>query len=390
MTATLKHGRSLIWLVALAATGAGMYYWGRRSGTDAPPPPAVAAAAPAAGTAAPGATPRTPATIARYDAGSARPLPAVDTPLRLILPELQRRAASEPAAACRLAAEMEYCDSLRMRLAGAENNLDNFERQLERMPQDTEQQRDQRQRMAESYQSMTERLLTQSEHCAQVPPISPEQRAAYWRRAALAGVPAAMRHYASGNAFRYQDVLDTLPGLAAYRGEAESIARAAAERGDARMLASLAYAYSPQRDGMRRNFLGQAVQSNPVESLALFLQLRDSLPAQDPAASAAPPTGPGPGGRGPRGPGRADFNPREMIDSQIRALTRDLSPEQASQARARAAERAQTWSRPSLPAAPAGAGGAAGSNLPSMFVMQGGFVPDVQRQDCEGAGGSGT
>lgn len=377
MTATLKHGRSLIWIAALAATGAGMYYWGRRSGAEAPPP-AVAAAAPSAATANPaaGAAPRAPAAIPRYNAGTARPLPSVDTPLRLILPELQRRAAAEPAAACRLAAEMEYCDGLRMRLAGAENNLDMFERQLERMPQDTQQQREQRQRMAESYQSMTERLLTQSEHCAQVPPISAEQRAGYWRRAALAGVPAAMRHYASGNAFRYQELLDNLPGLATYRSEAESIARAAAQRGDARMLASLAYAYAPQRDGMRRNFLGQAVRSDAVESLALFLQLRDSLPPQAEDADA----------RRPRGPGRPNFNSREMIDAQIRALTRDLPPEQASQARERAAERAQNWSRPVAPE-PSPAAGATGTppNAPPMFLLQGGFVPDAQRQDCESA-----
>lgn len=384
MTATLKHGRSLIWLVALAATGAGMYYWGRRSGTEAPPP-AVAAAAPAADAAKPAAGAPRAAAIARYDAGTARPLPSVDTPLRLILPELQRRAASEPAAACRLAAEMEYCDGLRTRLAGAENNLDMFEQQLERMPQDTAQQREQRQRMAESYRNMTDRLLTQSEHCAQVPPITPEQRAAYWRRAALAGVPAAMRHYASGNAFRYQDVLDSLPGLATYRGEAESVARAAAQRGDARMLASLAYAYSPQREGMRRSFLGQAVRPDPVESLALFLQLRDALPAQEAGgddANAAAPAGPGL--RGPRGPAGRNFNSRDMVDAQIRALTRDLSPEQASQARARAAERAQDWSRPKMPeTSPAGAGPT--PNVPPMFLLQGGFVPDAQRQDCEAA-----
>ncbi|QWP75610.1 hypothetical protein J5226_18630 [Lysobacter sp. K5869] len=388
MTATLKHGRSLIWIAALAATGVGMYYWGRRSSADAPPP-AVAAAAPAASAAQPatGAATRAPAAIPRYDAGTARPLPSVDTPLRLILPELQRRAATEPAAACRLAAEMEYCDGLRMRLAGAENNLDMFEHQLERMPQDTQQQREQRQRMAESYQSMTDRLLTQSEHCAQVPPISAEQRAAYWRRAALAGVPAAMRHYASGNAFRYQDTLDNLSGLSTYRNEAESIARAAAQRGDARMMASLAFAYSPQRDGMRRSFLGQAVQADPVESLALFLQLRDSLPAQDAAANAATPPAPvGPGPRGPRGFGRGDFNPRDMVDTQIRSLTRDLSPEQASQARERAADRAQNWSPPTMPAAQTGAPGAGTqSNVPAMFLMQGGYVPDAQRQDCEGA-----
>ncbi|ROU06444.1 hypothetical protein [Lysobacter enzymogenes] len=380
MTATLKHGRTLIWVAALAATGAGMYYWGRRSGAETPPPALAAASAGDAAPSKAGAAPAASAAIARYDAGTARPLPPVDSPLRLVLPELQRRAATEPAAACRLAAEMEYCDGLRMRLAGAENNLDMFERQLERMPQDTQPQREQRQRMAESYQTMTDRLLTQSEHCAQVPPISAEQRAAYWRRAALAGQPAAMRHYASGNAFRYQELLDNLPGLATYRGEAESIARTAAQRGDARMLAALAYAYSPQRDGMRRGFLGQVVRSNAVESLALFLQLRDGLPAQDSDGPEAAPGGPG--ARGPRG-GR--FNSREMLDSQIRALTRDLSPEQVSQARERAAERAQSWSPPTAPAPPAAPGGAP-SNTPPMFLMQGGFVPDVQRQECEGAG----
>ena len=32
-----------------------------------------------------------------------------------------------------------------------------------------------------------------------------------------------------------------------------------------------------------------------------------------------------------------------------------------------------------------GFGGAGAANTASMFVMQGGFVPDIQRQDCESA-----
>ncbi|QCW26126.1 hypothetical protein FE772_11035 [Lysobacter enzymogenes] len=271
---------------------------------------------------------------------------------------------------------MEYCDSLRMRLAGAENNLDMFERQLERMPQDTAPQREQRQRMAESYQTMTDRLLTQSEHCAQVPPISAEQRAAYWRRAALAGQPAAMRHYASGNAFRYQELLDNLPGLATYRGEAESIARTAAQRGDARMLASLAYAYSPQRDGMRRGFLGQVVRPNAVESLALFLQLRDGLPAQDSDL---------PRGRA-GGPARARggrFNSRNARRADPRPDPRPFA--RTGQPGARTRRRTRAELEHADRAGPARPGGAP-SNAPPMFLMQGGFVPDVQRQECEGAG----
>jgi hypothetical protein len=384
MSDTTRHGRVVIWLLALAATAAGMYYWGRRSGEeqlDSRAPVAEAAAEGGSRAAPASASGSAPATIPRYTGTAARPLPSLDTPLRLVLPELQRRAADEPAAACRLAAEMEYCDGLRQRLSGAESNLDNLERQLERMPNDTAQQREQRQRMADGYQSMTEKLLSQSEHCAQVPPITPEQRTAYWRRAALAGHPAAMRHYASGNAFRFAQLLDNLPALAVYRNEAESVARTAAQRGDSRMLASLAYAYSPGRDGGRRSFLSQAVQPNPVESLSLFLQLRDALPAPQPGATPEP-VSPGGGWRG--GGGRRGFGagggglpPREAIDAQISALSRDLSPEQASQARERAAERAQSWTAPAAANAPVGAGGA-----PSpMFLFQG-AVPDVQRQEC--------
>lgn len=381
MTSTATLGRTTIWLIALAATGAGMYFWGRHNAADAPPKPgsnAVATSTQADTQHTDGVSASGSATsIPRYTASAARPLPSMDTPLRLVLPELQRRAASEPAAACRLAAEMEYCDGLRQRLAGAENNLDNFERQLERMPQDTAQQRDQRKRMADSYQSMTDKLLTQSEHCANVPPISAEQRSAYWRRAALAGHPAAMRHYASGNAFRYPQLLDSLPGLATYRNEAESIARTAAQRGDARMLASLAYAYSPRRDNMRRNFLGQAIKPDPVESLSLFLQMRDALPP--PSADANPGAPAAIGGR----PVRSGYGQREMIEAQIQALTRDLSPEQASQARERAAERAQSWKRPDTtppPTTPSSESNPGSGMSPMMFQ---GFIPDAQRQECE-------
>lgn len=380
MSETTRRGRMAIWLLALAATAAGMYYWGRHSGEDhgaaqASTAEATEAGAVASTPAAAGSGAKTVA-IPRYTGVAARPLPPLDTPLRLVLPELQRRAADEPAAACRLAAEMEYCDGLRQRLSGAENNLDNFERQLESMPATTAQQREQRQRMADGYQSMTEKLLAQSEHCAQVPPLTAEQRAGYWRRAALAGHPAAMRHYASGNAFRYQQLLDNLPALSVYRGEAESIARTAAQRGDARMLASLAYAYAPGREGMRRGFLSQTVQPDPVESLSLFLQLRDSLPAPTDAGAAPPAPGGGWRGGGRRGFGPGGVPRREMIDAQINALSRELSPEQASLARTRAGERAQSWAAPTQ-ATP----GANNEGPPSPMFMQGG-MPDVQRQEC--------
>ncbi|MGO1072930.1 hypothetical protein [Lysobacter sp. CA199] len=380
MTTPMKQGRNALWLLALAATGAGMYFWGRHTGADAPAEASTAATVAPSQAAPPraGGGNGPNASIPRYSTGTARPLPSLETPLRLVLPELQRRAANEPAAACRLAAEMEYCDGLRQRLAGAENGLDNFERQLERMPKDTPQQREQRKRMADSYQSMTDKLLTQSEHCADVPPMSAEQRAGYWRRAALAGHPAAMRHYASGNAFRQQQLLDALPALATYRGEAESIARTAAMRGDRRMLASLAYAYSPRRDSMRRNFLGQTVKSDPVESLSLFLQLRDSLPPAQPdaVADAAAPAGTRPG------LGRSAVGQRESIEAQIRALTRDMSPEQASQARERAGERAQSWNRPNAQQTPApGAESSTSDGMPP-FLLQG-AVQDIQRQECD-------
>ncbi|MGO4780069.1 hypothetical protein AB4084_31810, partial [Lysobacter sp. 2RAB21] len=124
----------------------------------------------------------------------------------------------------------------------------------------------------------------------------------------------------------------------------------------------LAYAYSPRRDSMRRNFLGQAVKSDPVESLSLFLQLLDSLPPAQPDAAPA----------GPRtGFGRSQ---REMVEAQIRALTRDLPPDQANQARERASERAQSWSRAGVPRAPTASGESGASDM-TPFLLQG-FVPD--------------
>ena len=92
MSETTRRGRMAIWLLALAATAAGMYYWGRRSGEDHGAAQASTAEASAAGAAAsaPAAAGSGAKTVAipRYTGVAARPLPPLDTPLRLVLPKL--------------------------------------------------------------------------------------------------------------------------------------------------------------------------------------------------------------------------------------------------------------------------------------------------------------
>ena len=85
-----------------------------------------------------------------------------------------------------------------------------------------------------------------------------------------------MRHYANGNAFRFDDMLDALPELARYRTEAESMAMRAANAGDLGMTYALAMGYAAGAEGGRRSFLAQVVQPDEARALALFRRLAEA------------------------------------------------------------------------------------------------------------------
>ncbi|UAY74962.1 hypothetical protein [Pseudoxanthomonas sp. X-1] len=267
--------------VAVAAALAGLGWWALRATPATQQAAAVAAAAAPAPAAAPRVTALPPSTA---------PLPAQDTPLRLVFDDLRRRAGNGDArAACRLAAELEQCERVRLQLAQFDDMTGQQQRMLEGMDPAR------RARMQESLQRTAlvrgQQLLQDSERCDGVPAMSPGQRAALWRDAALGGSLPALAQYAVGNAFRTRDTLQVLPQLQTYRNEAEALALQAAERGSLKATVALAGAYSPQRDTGRRTYLAQVVTPDPSKSLALYLRAQQALASTQPAqaAQAQPP-----------------------------------------------------------------------------------------------------
>lgn len=216
---------------------------------------------------------------AGVEATEAPPLPPEDTPLRLVLDDLQRRArAGEAQAQCRLAAEHAYCDDIRTALASATRMMEGQQARVARMEGEDRQARVAA-NVVEHIGKRTERLLERSSHCDGVPPVSRAEIVRQWRAAALSGSRPAMVHYAVGNAFELRDTLDALPELAVYRREAESIARRAASRGSVTAVAALAAAYWPgSEDTAGATLLTQAVEQDPVESLAMYLMLQAGIP----------------------------------------------------------------------------------------------------------------
>ncbi|WP_155944720.1 hypothetical protein [Pseudoxanthomonas sp. Root630] len=265
-----------------------------------------------------------------------RPLPPLDQPLRDILPELKRRAdAGEAAASCRLAAELDFCAQIRMRLASTAEMLRDGSESSVRFGQiDPNATRQEQQRQSEqALVAHSERLLEESAHCESVPASTPAQRVQYWRSAALGGNPMALRMYASGNAFRQENLLDQLEALRLYRGEAESMALRAAQSGDRMMVMALGHAYSPNNREQRRSLLSQAVKPDGARALAFYLHAQAQLPAP-PATS-------------PRNANRQAMRDNRLTRS-IRELETQLDPAALAQARQLAADMARDYAPPAM------------------------------------------
>lgn len=322
------------------------------SETDAAgvPPPEDAGSGEAAG---PGASADGAALPPAANAGTQfPPLPSLDVPLRLAVDDLRRRAdAGDASAACRLAAEFARCGSLRNQLSHRrswrermegragdvrEETVDDFVRILAQMDADLAQ------------------TTTELEHCEGVEAPDAGQRARYWRSAALGGHPAALRQYAIGNAFRFEDLMSAVPELDVYRREAEAIARRAARAGDPAMIHALALAYLPPHEDAPENaqtftpFLGQVIQPDAGQALSWLYALQ-----QHPAVRALP----------------GDHPVRERAERELERLARQQGVEAVAAANARASEWARAWP----PSA---------SEAAELQVFDNGGLMDVSREEC--------
>lgn len=272
MEAKRKASAWTLSTLLLIPVAAGVGWWSGRSGitqssASAKPPAATPDAVVAPSIAPSNADARVPQTAA------GQPLPDLSTPLRAALSELRRRAdGGEPAAACRLAAEMEFCEDIRRRLDDAATNLNlgsSSSRSL------SAKQQEMRRNMLQRETERSERLLQESAHCEGVPAFSSRERVHYWRSAAMGGSLAAINYYVTGRPFRPENRLADLDALRQFQHEAATIAERGAASGDIQTTIALAEAYSPL--GKRRSLLSQAVAPDASKSLALWLQTQSLL-----------------------------------------------------------------------------------------------------------------
>ncbi|MBB3846299.1 hypothetical protein [Xanthomonas arboricola] len=292
------------------------------------------------------------ATNAVMPAGQARtavasaPLPPADTPLRQIFNDLSRRAEQgDPAAACRLAIELDRCDAVQQQLATYDELVWRAQRAHERKVITTNATTD-FDAWNKMLDGMATGLIKAADRCEGVRQVSVAERVALWRQGALGGNPGALAHYAVGNAFRRRDTLELLPELQRYRKEAESMALQAAARGDLQTSLALAAAYSPRRDTGERFFLAQVVQTDLARSLALYRRGSQQLPAT----------------AGPRS--------REVIDDNIAWLQEHATASDLARADGFGNEWARQWS-----ATPK-------SGSATLMVNENGGVGDIEPAQC--------
>ncbi|KER84870.1 hypothetical protein GW16_12850 [Xanthomonas arboricola pv. celebensis] len=267
-------------------------------------------------------------------------------PLRQIFNDLSRRAEQgDPAAACRLAIELDRCDAVQQQLATYDELVWRAQRAHERKVVTTNATTD-FDAWNKMLDGMATGLIKAADRCEGVRQVSVAERVALWRQGALGGNPGALAHYAVGNAFRRRDTLELLPELQRYRKEAESMALQAAARGDLQTSLALAAAYSPRRDTGERFFLAQVVQTDLARSLALYRRGSQQLPAT----------------AGPRS--------REVIDDNIAWLQEHATASDLARADGFGNEWARQWS-----ATPK-------SGSATLMVNENGGVGDIEPAQC--------
>lgn len=206
------------------------------------------------------------------------PLPPVSQPFRTIIAKLKARAdQGDAGAACRIAVEFAYCKQLGLQQFQHQRWLEQRQKALT-LIQDPVTRQNAIIAMNGEMTFRDERLARYSDHCDGVPPPSTADSIELWRTGAALGSVAAMKQYASGNAFRWDGIMESLPQLQRYQREAEGIAKRAAAAGDFDMMLALASAYAPQPNA-QRSLLGQSVKPDGAYSLAIYSFLQSELDA---------------------------------------------------------------------------------------------------------------
>lgn len=265
---------SLAGLLAIAAVLSFAYRFTPRA--DAPSDAAAEAPPPAQDT---GNT-----AAARPASRPDEPLPPLDMPLARALPALQRQAAAGvPAAACRLAAEYQNCLSLPQQREELAAWLAQRRRALELVTANGTNTGHVHtfQKSFEQELALREgKLAPRERRCEGVELPAPAVVLRHWRQAALLGDPTAMRYYASGNAFRWSNVLDSADVLAAYRNEAPAMAWSLVRQGDLLMTLRVASAAS-SLTRFSPGLLDQVIEDDPALALALYRRVLEALDGQD-------------------------------------------------------------------------------------------------------------
>ena len=329
-------------VATLLSTRKGPLYWDPSTAVARQPP---ATAAPTAGDTSPRAQQAPDAATVRVDPRTVPALPALDVPLRQSVGALRERAAQGDAlAACRIAAEYEWCERVRQRRVVSARQVE----MMRNAPPRSSRNEATARRFEQATRFAAESDLEYRRHCEGAPVLGAAQRANYWRQAALQGHLPSMRHYANGNAFRFDDMLDALPELTRYRTEAESMAMRAADAGDTAMTYALAMGYAAGAESGRRSFLAQAVRPDEARALVLFRRL-----AQAPGFANMPPRHP----------------VRRAVDANLPGLEGIVDPVASAQAsRAMGAYRSETSPSPS-------------ESMPRLF--ENGGLGDAGREACD-------
>lgn len=213
--------------------------------------------------------------VTTSDAGDS--LPAVGTPLSQVFDDLVARAArGDSRAACRLAFEIETCQTQLPQLQ--------FSERIAQGLADVDAsglEGDDLLRLDLHMASVGRRLDARDAlraHCADVPQVSRARHVGWWRQAAMAGNLHAARGYVSGEALPLDQWMRNLGLVEQLRQDIEPLAWRQMHAGDLDMAWQLMVAHAQNPTPLQPGILSQAVEPDRVQALALALYMREALP----------------------------------------------------------------------------------------------------------------